>query len=71
MLVGRRFVWTSNGQVASEGHVAIVLPSGFVLQAYPAAGLNWDVTIEDSHDGFYYQVMVHPENWIDYEGDEF
>lgn len=71
VLVGRRFVWTSGGQVASEGHVGIVLPSGYVLQAYPGAGLNWDVTIEDSHDGFYYEVMVHPENWIDYEGDEF
>ena len=68
---GPPFVWTANGQVASEGHVAVVLPSGYVLQAFPAAGLNWDYTIEESHDGGYYEVMVAPWNWIDYEGETF
>ena len=71
VLLGRKFVWNSISQVASEGHAAILLPSGYVLQAYPAKGLNWEHTIEESHDGGYYQVMVHPSNWIDYEGDEF
>jgi predicted chitinase len=71
VLLGRKFVWNSISQVASEGHAAILLPSGYVLQAYPAKGLNWEHTIEESHDGGYYQVMVHPSNWIDYDGDEF
>jgi hypothetical protein len=69
VLLGRKFVWTRNGQVATEGHAAILLPSGYVLQSYPARGLNWAHTIEESHDGYYYQVMVAPENWIEYEGD--
>jgi hypothetical protein len=53
------------------------MPSGYVLQAAPfhtggsGRDTNWDYTIEDSHDGFYYEVMVHPRNWINYEGDEF
>ena len=58
-------------QVASEGHLAILLPSGHVVQAYPAKGLNWEHSIEESQDGGCYEVMVHPSNWIDYEGDEF
>ena len=57
--------------MASEEHAAILLPSGYVLQVYPAKGLNWEHNIEESHDGGYYQVMVHPSNWIDYDGDEF
>jgi hypothetical protein len=71
VLIGRKFVWNSIEQVASEGHAAILLPSGYVVQAYPAKGLNWEHTIEESQDGGYYEVMVHPSNWIDYEGDEF
>jgi hypothetical protein len=35
------------------------------------AGLNWGWTIEESHDGGYYEYMVEPKNWIDYKGDEF
>ena len=77
VLIGRRFVWTATGQVASQGHAAILMPSGFVLQAapfhQPASGrdTNWDYRIDQSHDDILYQVMVHPRNWINYEGDEF
>jgi hypothetical protein len=35
------------------------------------AGLNWGWTIEESHDGGYYEYMVEPKNWIDYKGDEY
>jgi hypothetical protein len=35
VLLGRKFVWTPTGQVASQGHVAILMPSGYVLQAAP------------------------------------
>ena len=33
--------------------------------------LNWDYTIEQSDAGGYYTDMVHPENWSEYDGDEF
>lgn len=72
VLLGRDYRNANNDQ----GHVAILLPSGYVLQSFPGAvslwpGLNWDYTIEASHGGFYYERMVHPANWIDYVGDEF
>lgn len=71
VLIGRRFTWTQSGQVASEGHVAILLPSGYVLQAVPYTGLNWNLTIEQSHDNTRFQVMVPPRKWINFEGKEF
>jgi putative chitinase len=45
-----------------------VLPGGKVLQSYDAGegrpGVNTDVTLERLHDGGYYEVMVHAENWL-------
>lgn len=70
VLIGHKFVWTQSGHVKSEGHVAILLPSGYVLQAVPYSGLNWNLTIEESQDVIHYQVMVHPRKWINYDGDE-
>jgi hypothetical protein len=70
VLIGRAYQ-----SVFAQGHVAILLPSGFVLQSFDGGGgwpgLNWDFTIEQSHDGGFYTRMVHPANWIDYKGDEF
>ncbi len=65
-----------NASLAGQGHVAILLPSGYVLQSFQfgydgSPGLNWDYTIEESNAGGYYTAMVHPRNWSEYEGDEF
>lgn len=76
VLIGREYSGGDSSPLAHQGHVAILLPSGYVLQSwlsYPngKSGLNWDYTIEADHAGWYYTRMVHPENWIEYEGDEF
>jgi len=63
-----------NETLSGQGHVAILLPSGYVLQSFPnmnGPDLNWDYTIEESDAGGYYTDMVHPINWSEYEGDEF
>jgi hypothetical protein len=63
-----------NASLSGQGHVAILLPSGYVLQSFPnmlGPDLNWDYTIEESNAGDYYYEMVHPSNWSEYEGDEF
>jgi predicted chitinase len=73
VLIGRPYV---NETLGGQGHVAVLLPSGYVLQSFQSGpsgqpGLNWAYTIEESHAGGYYTRMVAPENWIDYDGDEF
>ena len=60
--------------LSGQGHVAILLPSGYVLQSFPnmnGPDLNWDYTIEQSNAGGYYHEMVDPGNWSEYAGDEF
>jgi len=62
-----------NASLSGQGHVAILLPSGYVLQSFPnmhGPDLNWDYTIEQSSAGDYYTDMVHPENWSEYEDPE-
>ena len=63
-LIGRKYRNASNDQ----GHVAIVIPGGKVLQSYDAGGgrpgVNKDATLERSHDGGYYEVMVRAEDWL-------
>lgn len=62
-----------NATLSGQGHVAILLPSGYVLQSYPhinGPDLNWDYTIEQSNAGGYYQAMVHPEKWSEYSDPE-
>lgn len=58
----------------NQGHVAILLPSGYLLQSVPVAGLNWDSHIDSAWsywtDPNNYGVMVHPENWLEYQQDE-
>jgi hypothetical protein len=66
--------WPYRGSqpLSAQGHVGILLPSGFVLQCFsdPAGpDLNWNYTIEQFGAGIRNAVMVHPKNWIEYEGD--
>lgn len=76
-MIGKGYYGTD---LDSQGHVAVLLPkyedgNFYVLQSYGGyarwPGLNWDVTIERSNAGGYYKRMVHPENWLLYEGDEY
>ena len=73
-LIGRYFTWDRNAW-GDQGHVAVLLENGWVLQSYDAGGgspgVNWDAQIKDSHAGWYYEYAVLPENWINYQGDEF
>jgi hypothetical protein len=57
-------------ELANQGHVALLLPSGYVLQS-DINGLNWTHTIQEER-GYWSNggVMVHPKHWIDLEGDE-
>jgi GH25 family lysozyme M1 (1,4-beta-N-acetylmuramidase) len=69
VLVGRCY---RNNSLAGQGHVAILLPDGKVLQSFQFGadgepGLNTDYTIEQSHAGGYYEVMVHPNAWINHD----
>jgi len=51
-----------NASLSGQGHVAILLPSGYVLQSFPhmhGPDLNWDYTIEQSNaGGYYYEIGV-------------
>ena len=58
-LIGRRF-----RDAYDQGHVAIVLPNGKILQSYAAGGVTDDVSLERSHAGDYYEVMVFAEDWL-------
>jgi len=69
VLVGRCY---RNNSLAGQGHVGILLPDGKVLQSFQFGangepGLNTDYTIEQSHAGGYYEVMVHPSAWINHD----
>lgn len=69
VLVGRCY---RNNSLAGQGHVGILLPDGKVLQSFQFGadgepGLNTDYTIEQSHAGGYYEVMVHPNAWINHD----
>ncbi|MDQ3236518.1 MAG: hypothetical protein M3Q54_03140 [Actinomycetota bacterium] len=62
-LIGRKY-----RNVKDQGHVAIVIPGGKVLQSYDdkdgRPGVNDDVTLEGSHTNDYYEVMVYAEDWL-------
>jgi hypothetical protein len=73
VLLGRPY---QNNTLSGQGHVAILLPSGYVLQSFQFShdgwpGITWDYTIEESNAGGYYQRMVHPSNWSEYNGDSW
>jgi GH25 family lysozyme M1 (1,4-beta-N-acetylmuramidase) len=68
VLIGRHF---RGNTLAGQGHVAILLPDGKVLQSFQFGangepGLNTDFTIEKSNAGHFYEIMAHPEAWIDH-----
>jgi hypothetical protein len=69
VLLGKGYWGTALWQ---QGHVAILLPSGYLLQSTPAGGLNWDSHIDYEWQSWAnnYGVMVHPENWIEYYQEE-
>ena len=62
-LIGRKY-----RNVKDQGHVAIVIPGGKVLQSYDDGGgrpgVNDKATLEGSHNGWYYEVMVRAEDWL-------
>ena len=67
-LIGRYFTWERSAS-GDQGHVAVVLENGYLLQSfdgdgYGYPGVNADVHITDSHAGYYYEYAVRPENWI-------
>jgi predicted chitinase len=73
-LIGRYFTWerSANGD---QGHVAVVLEDGYLLQSYDGdgygyPGVNAATHIVDSHAGYYYEYAVRPENWIGLDEDE-
>lgn len=66
VLLGRKYTGV---QLANHGHVALLLPSGYVLQSNYGDGLNWNYTLAQSHAGYYYTEMAHPSMWLEYDGD--
>jgi len=62
-LIGRKY-----RNVNDQGHVAIVIPGGKVLQSYDEGGgrpgVNDDIALEQSNKGGYYEVMVFAEDWL-------
>lgn len=69
VLIGRCY---RGSTLAGQGHVAILLPDGKVLQSFlfgthGEPGLNDKYTIEESHSGNFYEVMAHPGDWINHD----
>ena len=67
-LIGRYFSWERSA-AGDQGHVAVVLDGGYLLQSYDGdgagyPGVNADVHVADSHAGYYYEYAVRPENWL-------
>ena len=64
-LIARRYRDTFD-----QGHVAVVLDDGHVLQSFAWTrggsdpGVNTTYTVAESHDGGYYEYAVLPEHWL-------
>lgn len=59
----------------SEGHW-MVSWKNWAVHSFPndasgEPGLNWDYTVEQSHDGGYYQYMIRPWNWLPITEDRY
>jgi hypothetical protein len=56
--------------VYDQGHVAVVIEGGYVLQSYADAyggtypGVNDWWTVAQSHAGYYYEYAVLPDDWL-------
>lgn len=58
-LIGRHYENVNN-----QGHVAVILADGHVLQSIPKEGVNKTYTIKQSHGKGYYEYAVMPEDWL-------
>jgi cell wall-associated NlpC family hydrolase len=58
-LIGRKY-----RDVNSQGHVAVVLANGHVLQSIPDEGVNKTYTVKQSNGKGYYEYAVLPEDWL-------
>lgn len=61
--------------LGQQGHAALLLPSGYLLQSIPGEGLNWTYTLKYSNRGGYWNpsnggTMTHPSQWLEYKGDK-
>jgi predicted chitinase len=70
-LIGRYFTWERSAK-GDQGHVAVVLEDGYLLQSYDGdgngyPGVNTDAHISDSHAGYFYEYAVRPWNWLGQE----
>lgn len=73
VLIGRTY---RDASLQGQGHIAVLLPDGKVMQSYifganGEPGLNDDKTIEQSHAGGYYELMVAPQDWILHDKNQF
>jgi hypothetical protein len=59
-LIGRKY-----RDLDDQGHVAIIVENGYVLQSIPEEGVNMSYTVYESHAGYYYEYAVLPEHWIE------
>jgi hypothetical protein len=77
-MIGRKFRWAGDpgfSEVLDQGHVAVLLgeqnlaeqKDPRILQSHPAVGgLNY-TRLGRSHDGWFYQYVVRPEDWINHD----
>jgi cell wall-associated NlpC family hydrolase len=68
-LIGRRY-----RSMRDQGHVAVVLGNGRVLQSFAtkrgdtAPGVNDTYTVQESHGAGYYEYAVLPQYWLGASG---
>lgn len=53
--------------VDDQGHLAIIISNDKLLQSYPEGGVSDQISIEDSHNGFYYEYVVMSNIWLQNE----
>jgi cell wall-associated NlpC family hydrolase len=58
-LIGRKY-----RGVNDQGHVAVILADGHVLQSIPKEGVNKTYTVKQSDGRGYYEYAVLPEHWL-------
>lgn len=68
VLIGWKYTGVA---VAQQGHVALIMPSGWVLESVPGSGLRWVKADYTSYAVNHATVMVRGRDWIEYSGDEF
>jgi|SRR5215208_617728 len=78
-LVGRYFRWAGApgfSAVVDQGHVAVLWDEhnlaeqkdAYIIQSHPdVAGLDWNTHLTYSHQGWFYEYAVRPEDWINHD----